>query len=28
VLRSYVKANPAWFSAEFVKMCEAVGVQE
>src|SRR5215510_9672648 len=28
VLRSYVNANPAWFSPEFVKMCEAVGGQE
>jgi hypothetical protein len=28
VLRRYVKANPAWFSPEFVKMCEAVGGQE
>src|SRR5262247_932796 len=27
VLRSYVKANRAWFSPEFVKMCEAVGGQ-
>ena len=24
-LRSYVRANPAWFSPEFVGMCEAVG---
>ena len=23
VLRSYVTANPAWFSPEFVKMCQA-----
>ena len=23
VLRRYVKMNPAWFSPEFVKMCEA-----
>jgi len=25
VLRSYVRENPAWFSPEFVRMCEAVG---
>jgi hypothetical protein len=25
VLREYVKANPAWFSPQFVKMCQAVG---
>jgi len=24
LLRSYVIANPAWFSSEFLKMCEAV----
>ena len=27
VLRRYVNANPAWFSPEFVKMCEEVGRQ-
>ena len=28
VLRGYVTANPAWYSPEFVKMCQAVGGQE
>jgi hypothetical protein len=28
VLRGYVTANPAWFSPEFVKMCQAVGGQK
>jgi hypothetical protein len=28
VLRSYVRANPSWFSPEFVRMCDTAGGRE